>query len=173
MKASIVLIGPMGSGKSAAGRAVARRLGRPFVEVDEAVEAETGRSVAEIFAEEGEGAFRALEAAAVREAARIPQAVIACGGGVVLDPDNVVALRSCGLVLYLKVSPGAAARRVGDGKGRPLLSGGKVEARLTEIINERSYLYEGAADRQVDADLPLDAVIAAVLEAVPVLGVHP
>ncbi len=167
MKANIVLIGPMGSGKSAVGRAVARRLGRPFVEMDEVVEAEAGRSVAEIFAEEGESGFRAREAAAVREAARMPQAVIACGGGVVLDEDNVVALRSCGLVLYLKVSPGVAARRVGDGKGRPLLSGGEVETRLAEIINERAYLYERAAECQVDADLPLDAVVASVLEARP------
>lgn len=166
MATSIVLIGPMGSGKSEVGRAVARRLGRALADTDRMVEAAAGRPVAEIFAEEGEAGFREREAAAVREAARIPGAVIACGGGVVLDPGNVAVLASRGPVVYLEVSPEVAARRVGRGEGRPLLEGREAGARLAEIIEERAPLYEAAADCRIDADRPLDEVVASVLEMV-------
>jgi shikimate kinase len=175
MKESIVLIGPMGSGKSEVGRAVARRLGHPFIDTDEMVEASAGRSVAEVFAEEGEAGFRARESAAVREAVRAPRAVIACGGGVVLDPGNVAALRSAGAVVYLEVSPATAAGRVGGGMGRPLLAGSSdVGSRLADIIQQRAHLYEATADCRVDAGRPLEAVVASVLEAVsPLIGAAP
>jgi shikimate kinase len=150
----IALIGPSGAGKSAVGKRLADTLGRPLIDTDEEIVLRQGRSIKEIFAEESETVFRGMEAEVVSSAAATPGAVVACGGGVVLQPGNIQALRSAGLVIYLKVSPKTAAARVGRGKGRPLLEGRPVERRLAELILERGPLYESAAHHVVDADAP-------------------
>src|SRR5438552_4016152 len=96
----------MGAGKTTVGERCAARLGRRFVDTDALVEARTGRTVGEIFAAEGEPAFRAYERAAVAEACATPEPlVIACGGGVVLDPDNRRILRARSLVVWLRATP--------------------------------------------------------------------
>ncbi|MDR5710088.1 MAG: shikimate kinase, partial [Armatimonadota bacterium] len=120
---SLALIGFMGSGKTSVGRELARRLGWPFVDTDELVERRAGRPIPEIFARDGEATFRALEREAVREVARMHPAVIACGGGVPLDPANVLELRrTCRLVL-LQADLHTVLARVGDAADRPLLQG--------------------------------------------------
>lgn len=122
---NLVLVGMMGSGKTEVGRRCAERLALPFLDTDDLVEATDGRAVREIFALEGETAFRAMERAAVQDAAASPApAVISCGGGAVLDPANRRALRKKGFVVWLRASPGELARRV-EAVGlteRPLLS---------------------------------------------------
>ena len=155
----------MGAGKSEVGDALAGRLGRMLLDTDLLVEQVAGMPIPEIFAREGELGFRALEAGAVRQAAAVPGAVIACGGGVVLDPANVHVLRRSGVIVYLRVSPAVAAARVGDGAGRPLLAGGDPAGRLAAVIEERSNLYEAAADLTVDADAPADAVAEAIVRS--------
>lgn len=165
MSGAIALIGPMGAGKSVVGRALAERLGRPFVDTDEIVERQSGETIVGIFSGEGEPGFRVREAAAVQEAVRIPEAVIACGGGVVLDPSNVEALRSAGVVVYLRVTPEVAARRIGGDGRRPLLTGALPEARLAELIGQRASAYEAAAHHAVDADEPPQVVLASLLTA--------
>ena len=165
---SIVLIGMMGSGKSAVGAALAGRLGWELVDVDHLIEAAAGRPVPAIFAEEGEPAFRAREAAAIREAAATPGAVIACGGGAVLDPANVEVLRAAGTVVWLEVSPSVAARRLGTAEGRPVLAAmsGDLADRLATLCSERDAVYRGAADVIVKADGPVEEAVAAVLAEV-------
>jgi shikimate kinase len=160
---SIVLIGPMGAGKSAVGAAVAARLARPFLDTDLMVEESANARIEEIFQERGEPEFRKLEAEAVEHAAAEDRAVIACGGGAVLDRENVEALRRAGTIIYLRVTPEVAARRVGL-SGRPLLAGGDLESRLRQIIEQRSGIYETAADDEVDADLDLDQIVERVLQ---------
>src|SRR5206468_2255832 len=113
----------MATGKSEVGRRLARRLGRPFVDLDQLVEAAAGRTVAAIFASEGEARFRALERDAVEEACAVPDAVIATGGGTLLDPENRRRLAAAGPVVCLVASPEEIARRVGDVTNRPLLVG--------------------------------------------------
>lgn len=162
---AIVLIGAMGSGKSAIGAALAHKLGRTFLDTDQIVEARAGRSVQEIFDGDGERAFRALEAEAVKEAAGHPGAVVACGGGAVLDAGNVEALRSAGVVIYLRVDPPLASTRIGTGEGRPLLKDGGVESRLAELIATRAPAYEAAADLIVDANKDVDETLGEILEA--------
>ncbi|MGH2706217.1 MAG: shikimate kinase [Actinomycetota bacterium] len=157
---AIVLIGPMGSGKSAVGAALAQRTGRRFVDLDAEVERAAAMPVEEIFRREGEAGFRMREAEAVRGLVVTGDAVVACGGGIVLDPANVAALRDAGTVVYLEVSPAVAAARVGAGEGRPLAP------RLAELIEQRRRLYEAAAHRTVDADRPLEEVVASILETV-------
>lgn len=159
----IALIGPSGAGKSEIARRLAEVLHRPLMDTDAMVEQRDGRSVSEIFSEDSEAAFRAKEAWAVQQAAATLGAVVACGGGVVLDPHNVEALRSSGEVFYLKTSPDVAAGRIGLGSGRPLLDGGAVRDKIARMIEERGSLYENAAHHVVDADgQPGDVVDALV-----------
>src|SRR5437867_10183399 len=101
----IVLTGFMGTGKSEVGRRLARRLGRAFVDTDAMVEARAGKPVAAVFTDEGEPAFRRLERDAVADAAASGEAVVAVGGGAVLDPVNVATLRAAGVVICLTARP--------------------------------------------------------------------
>jgi shikimate kinase len=123
---NLVLVGMMGTGKSTVGRILARRLDRPFVDTDAAIEARTGRTVAQLFAELGERRFRALEAEEVRRVAALRGQVVAVGGGAVLDPANVTHLRGTGDLVLLDGDPAALAARIaaeqGDDPVRPLLA---------------------------------------------------
>jgi shikimate kinase len=158
----------MGSGKSAVGQALAERLDRELVDLDALIEAGAGRPVGTIFEEEGEVGFRARESAAVRAATARSPGVLSCGGGVVLDPDNVAALRAFGTVVWLRVSPDVAARRLGDDRGRPVLRAmsGSLAQRLASLSAQREAAYRAAADAIVDADAPLDEVVEEVVAAV-------
>jgi shikimate kinase len=161
---TIALIGPMGAGKTEVGRRLAERLGRPLVDTDELIVERDGRSVSEIFSEESEAGFRAKEVEAVADATSTPGAVIATGGGVVLDPRNVDALRSSGKVVYLRASAAVAAARLGTGEGRPLLEGTPLGERIAQLIEDREHLYRDAADHEVDADKDPDDVVDALVE---------
>ncbi len=149
---NVVLIGLMGAGKTTVGRLVATRLGRPFVDTDALVEADAGRTVAEIFAAAGERGFRTLEAAAVRRVSAVGGQVVAVGGGAVLDPDTVTALRATGELILLEAPPATLAARVGAGDGRPLLAGAAtpVLERLQSLRVERDAAYRAAAVTVVD-----------------------
>ncbi|HYN99449.1 MAG TPA: shikimate kinase [Actinomycetota bacterium] len=161
---TIALIGPMGAGKTEVGRRLAKRLGRPLVDTDELIVERDGRSVSEIFSEESEAGFRAKELEAVADAAAVPGAVIATGGGVVLDPRNVEALQSSGEVIYLRASAAVAAARLGTGEGRPLLEGTPLGDRIARLIEDREDLYRQAAGHEVDADADPDDVVDALVE---------
>ena len=154
----LVLIGMMGVGKSSVGRRVALRLGRQFLDTDRLVEQEAGCTVAEIFAAEGEAAFRALENAAVRRALESdPYAVIAFGGGAVLEPANRGLARELALVVWLQAPAGELARRVSasmrrsGGTARPLLNQGRTpEQVLEDLAGQREDAYRAAAHVLVD-----------------------
>lgn len=165
-----LLIGFMGAGKSTVGRLVADRLGLPFVDLDGEIERGAGRTVAEIFTAEGEAGFRVRESAALAALAEAPDAVVACGGGVVLDDENRCLLKSMGRVVYLKVEAGEALARIGDVTGRPLLESGDATAMATTLLAARETLYRTVADVTVDTGgLPkaevADAVVAGLASA--------
>lgn len=164
----LVLVGLMGAGKTTVGRRLAQRMGRPFVDTDELVETLTGRSVSEIFATDGEGAFRDLERGAVADACAAPDPiVIACGGGAVLDATNRAALRAAGFVVWLQAATERLAARVGGGDDRPLLHGGAARAQLERLAALRSDLYEAVADVVVSTDeRDIEQVTDAVLREV-------
>ncbi|MFZ4585834.1 MAG: 3-dehydroquinate synthase [Acidimicrobiia bacterium] len=146
----LVLIGLMGSGKSVAGRRAAELLGWDFVDTDELVEAVAGATVAQIFAAEGEPAFRAYERAAVaRAAAASTPTVIACGGGAIIDPESCAQLRAAGTVVYLTAPVAELATRVGRDSRRPLLSDDPAES-LAQLLALRGGSYERASDVAVD-----------------------
>ena len=165
----LVLIGLMGAGKSTIGTLCATRLDRPFVDTDRIVEAQTGRSVAEIFTTGGEAAFRALEHDAVADACASPQPlVISCGGGAVLDPENRAQMRATGVVVWLRASASSLAERVRENlPDRPLLPSADAEQELERLADLRAPAYEGAAHVIVDTDgRTIDATVDIVLAEV-------
>lgn len=148
----VLLVGMMGSGKTTVGRLLARKLGWRHVDSDTQVEAATGRSVAQIFEEQGEAAFRVEEARALAEALRSPDpVVVSVAGGAVLDPANRELLQDAGSVVWLRARPDTLARRVGTGRGRPLLEGDPA-GNLAKLDAVRRPLYEEVADCVVDVD---------------------
>jgi shikimate kinase len=148
----ILLIGMMGSGKSTVGRLLAERLGWPYADSDEQVEARTGKTVPELFAERGEAFFRAEETLALEEATTSDgPVVVSVAGGAVLSADNRSRIRRAGLVIWLRADVATLAARVGDGHGRPLL-GDDPRAALQRLYDERRPLYEELADVTVDVD---------------------
>ena len=157
----------MGSGKTTVGRLVAQRLGRPFFDSDEQVEARAGRTVREIFETDGEAAFRTLEAGALAEALAAPEpVVVAAAGGVVLDPGNRRALREGATVVWLRAEPAVLAKRVRPGDHRPLLAH-DASGVLTRMEAEREPLYLEVADHVVDVGrAPVARIVESVLEAV-------
>lgn len=159
----VVLVGLMGSGKSTVGRLLAERLGRPFLDSDEQVERQTGRTVREIFEADGEPAFRRLEAEALAQAVacEVP-AVIAAAGGVVLDADNRRLLRGAGTVVWLHAEPEVLVDRAADGAHRPLLAADPAGV-LRRMDVERRHLYQAVADEVVDVGARSPAEIASLV----------
>ncbi|MDQ6854587.1 MAG: shikimate kinase [Actinomycetota bacterium] len=163
----LVLVGLMGAGKTTVGERCAELLARPFVDTDDVITAISRRSVQELFAEAGESIFRELERDAVRDATASPDAaVIACGGGAVLDPDNRRRLRAAGTVVWLRASPAVLAERVdADDTERPLLAPRGAVSTLERLAVVRAAAYEAVADAAVDTDgRTVDEVADAVLE---------
>lgn len=151
-KDSVFLIGPMGSGKTAVGRSLARSLGVAFHDSDAEVERRTGVDIPFIFEKEGEAGFRAREREAIEALTRLERIVLATGGGAVLSPENRRHLAERGVVVYLETSVTQQADRVRHGRNRPLLDEGDIAGRLGELMDVRSPLYSGIADHTVSTD---------------------
>lgn len=149
----IVLVGMMGVGKSSVGRALARRLDRPLLDTDTLVERRAGRSVREIWGQEGEVAFRDLESTALAEALGEDRpSVIAAAGGVVLRDDNRVALLEASVyVVWLLADVDVLLERVGNGMHRPALDHDPEKA-LRAMLESRATLYREVADAIVSVD---------------------
>jgi shikimate kinase len=137
----VILVGLPGSGKTTVGRQVAAALGTTFVDLDEAIERRAGKSVSRIFAEDGESAFRALEAELGGQVLAGPPAVVAPGGGFFAADSTRALARAAGLVVYLQTDPAEAARRLGGAAGRPLLDGDDPQARIALLLASRGALY--------------------------------
>ncbi|MBL0940264.1 MAG: shikimate kinase [Gemmatimonadaceae bacterium] len=149
----LVLVGLPGSGKSTVGRAVAKRLGRPFLDFDEEIEKRVGMSVARYFAEHGEPAFRALEVSLTRELAAAPPMVLAPGGGWVTNKEVVALVRPPGCIVHLRVSPQEALRRLARSRVvRPLLQQADPAVKLQALWETRAPLY-AMADLEVDVEV--------------------
>jgi len=157
----VVLVGPPGAGKSSVGRALAERLGVTFRDTDADIAATAGKDIPTIFYDDGEPAFRALEAAAVARALAEHDGVLALGGGAILAETSRAALRGH-TVVFLDVGMAAAARRVGLARDRPVLTL-NPRAMLHALLAERRPLYEEVATHTVATD---DRTRAQVTDAV-------
>jgi shikimate kinase len=162
---NLVLVGFMGTGKTEVGRILAGRLSRPFVEMDAEIERKAGRTISDLFATEGESAFRRMEREWVREQAGKTGRVIATGGGVVLDPANLVELGRGGVVVCLMASKETLLERLRGDRSRPLLEGDRF-TRLTDLLEARRALYEAIPLRVDTTGLSPDAVADAVLKRI-------
>jgi shikimate kinase len=143
---NVFLIGPMGSGKTAVGRQVARLLELPFIDSDHEIELRTGADIPLIFEREGEAGFRKREREAIAVLTERKGVVLATGGGAVLDADNRRLLAERGWVVYLETSVAQQAERAGRTRHRPLLSTGDPRQRLEELMLVREPLYRETAD---------------------------
>ena len=138
MKTNIALIGFMGTGKTAVGQALARRLDRKFVELDSLIEQKAGKSIPHIFQQDGEAAFRELEIEVTKDIAREKDLVIACGGGIVLNQINIDRLRQQSSIVHLTASPKVILKRVsGEAGERPLIKATSRALNIRELLDFR------------------------------------
>jgi shikimate kinase len=150
MSPRVVLVGPMGAGKTTVAELLGSAWDLPVRDTDTDIEATTGREISDIFVESGEEHFRDLEAAAVATALAEHDGVLALGGGAVLRPETRDLLADVPVV-FLRVGLSDAVKRVGLGVGRPLLLG-NVRARIKALLDERTPVYESVATHVVDTD---------------------
>jgi shikimate kinase len=162
----VVLVGPPGAGKTTVGRLLAHRWGVAFRDTDADVEALAGKTVSEIFYDDGEAAFRELEAAAVARAVAEHEGVLSLGGGAVLSAATRDLLRACHVV-FLSVGLADAAKRVGLSRDRPVLAL-NPRATLGALLSERLPLYREVADVEIATDGRTPEQVLADLAAGPV-----
>ena len=155
------LIGPMGSGKTAVGKALARRLGLEFVDSDAEIESRTGVDIAYIFEREGEEGFRIRERDAIDTLTRTEGIVLATGGGAVLLPENRERLAARGVVVFLDTTLEQQTERTRKTRHRPLLAGTDRRAKLEELAKVRDPLYRSIAAVTIRTDGRAPASVAA------------
>ncbi|AKL97402.1 shikimate kinase [Endomicrobium proavitum] len=170
---NIVLTGFMGSGKSAVGAELAKKLGFEFVDTDETVEKASGVKISEIFALYGEETFRNMEFEAVAAAAEKDNAVIATGGGAVLNAQNIINLKRNGIIIYLKASPEIIYARIKNETHRPLLKLADPLSEIKKLLSARKDAYEKydfsfdageGSPREIAQKIALDSGVKKMLE---------
>jgi len=166
MKSNIVLIGFMGTGKTAVGQVLAKRLDRQLIEVDAVIKKMAGKTIPEIFNNDGEIVFRELEIEAIKQAAIGEKQVIACGGGVVLNTINIDRLRVTGVVVNLTASLETILKRIAtDGDNRPLINVNWPAERIKELQKFRKPFYDRATDLTINTSkLSIDNVAGKIIE---------
>ena len=148
---SVLLTGFMGSGKSSVGRLLAKSLSCPFVDLDGEIVSASGRSINDIFAQDGEQAFRRLETLCLQQVLRGSQAVIATGGGVVISAENRSLMRTRGIVVNLDVSLSQVLQRLHGATDRPLFGGSDAANHVKSLMDDRKQFYADA-DIRIDTD---------------------
>lgn len=167
MVKNIVLIGFMGSGKTLLSKQLAKQLNRQRVSIDEAIEAKHGKTIADIFKTLGEAYFRASEEAVVKEFALSQGLIIDCGGGIVINPANIKALKQNGVIFLLDVSAQTIYHRLKNDTTRPLLNVPDPQGAIKALLDQRLPLYQHAADFIVDANDPsLEVPLVEILKKV-------
>jgi shikimate kinase len=164
---NIVLIGFMGTGKTAVADALARRLGWERIDTDALIVERAGMSIPDIFAQDGEPHFRDLETAVIRDLAGKRRCVVSTGGGCVMRVDNLRALRATGTVISLAARPDVIMARCKGDTNRPLLQGENPLATIHELLGLRSPLYAQAHHTVDTSDLTIDQVVDAIVALVP------
>ena len=163
---NIALVGFMAVGKSAVGRNLARKLHRRFVDIDALIEKAEGRKVREIFAQKGEAYFRTLEKQKLVEVLAESGQVIATGGGIVMDEDNLNLLRQNTLLIGLTASADVLVHRAGKNSKRPLLKGGDVRERVEELLQKRQSRYAEAHMTIDTSGLAIEQVVEKIVQII-------
>ncbi len=162
---NIFLIGPMGAGKSAVGRQLAKLLHLSFVDSDDEIETRTGVDIPFIFEKEGEDGFRKREAKVIDDLSAMESVILATGGGAVVDPQNRSRLGARGFVVYLYTTVDQQLARTQNGRERPMLANGDSRKILEDLMSVRDPLYREIADLTVETDgRKVKAVASEILE---------
>ena len=160
---NIVLVGFMGTGKTRIGQDVAKRLGLRFVDMDDCIVERAGKPIPEIFADDGEPHFRSIERQVVIDLAGETGHVIATGGGVVLNPDNIRDFNEQGLVICLSATPEVILERVQHDTNRPLLNADDKMAKIRGILDTRQPLYDAIPNQIDTSEMTVDDVVDRVV----------
>lgn len=165
MKSNVALIGFMGVGKTAIGKALAKKLNWNFIELDSLIEQKAGKPITEIFEHDGEIAFRELEIEVTKEVSQGENTVIACGGGIVLNQINIDRLRQKARIVYLTASPAVILKRTSnDVEERPLLKVANPALTVYELLRFRRPFYERAAGIKINTSkLSVDAAAEQII----------
>jgi shikimate kinase len=169
LKSSVALIGFMGTGKTTIGKLLAIKLGKPyqFIEMDQIIEEMAGKTLQEIFSQDGEKSFRKFERMACLKVSKLENHVISCGGGVVLDKRNIRNLQKNSYIILLKASTREIYNRViNEGINiRPLINKANPKEEIEKLYTIRSSIYESAADLEINTtDKDLDDIVDEIIE---------
>lgn len=168
---NIVLIGFMGSGKTSVGKRISMRLKREFIDMDDFIVQKMGMSVNEIFEKYGEDYFRNIEKELCQRFAKSEKKIIATGGGVIKNKENVKNLRKNGIIIYLKTTPENIAYNLRNDNSRPLLAVEDKLGKIRELMNQRVPTYEKCADITLDvSDMGLEETLTKLIEEVEKCG---
>lgn len=171
---NIALIGFMGSGKSAVGKRLARKLGYDFVDTDKEIERKNGRLIRQIWKEKGEEYFRQIESTVIKEVTMAKNKVIACGGGAVLDPVNIQFIKESCLVVYLKATSNQLYQRLKYATDRPLLNVPDAQKEIRRLLGAREKAYHEVSDLIVDTSgLTVDGVVDQIMSRIKQNGEFP
>ncbi len=163
---NIILVGFMGTGKTVAGKSLARRLKMKFVDIDDLIEEREGMKISDIFASKGEPYFRKAEREIIKEVSAQSGLVIAAGGGAVVDEENVKNLKSSGVMVCLAATPDKIFERTKGHAHRPLLNVSDPREKISELLTKRAEYY-ARADHRIDTTaLSIDEVVRKIVELV-------
>lgn len=166
MQRNIILIGFMGTGKSTIGRKLSRSFRYPLVDTDQLIVEKEGRTIPEIFEEEGEEAFRDIETETLRSLSKYTGHIIATGGGIIVRPENCELLRELGYVVWLIAHPREILARTSRNSNRPLLNNEDPEGTIARLLEKRTPLYRDTAHLAIETDqLSFDEVTAGIIES--------
>ena len=161
---NVVLVGFMGTGKTAVGKVLARRLGMKFVDMDDAIEVREGMKISDIFEKKGEPYFRSVEKAAVNDISSQSGLVVAAGGGAVIDEENIRNFKSGGVIFCLVATPDRIFERTKGHIHRPLLNVSDPKEKISELLAKRAQYYARADYRIDTTDLTVDGVVDKITE---------
>ena len=164
---NIILIGPMGAGKTTIGRQLAKKLSKEFYDSDHEIEKHTGADVSLIFELEGEEGFRKRESQLLKELVSNKNIVLSTGGGAVLDPENRKLLSDNGIIIYLKSTAEKLYRRIADDKRRPLIQTDDRLNKIKKILEEREPLYQSLANEIIETqELSIKQITQKILDLI-------
>ena len=146
---NIYLMGMMGSGKSTVGKTLSEQLGKPFIDLDLEIEQSTGKTISEIFENDGAEHFRNIESNQLQQHS---DSIVACGGGIILKEENRVIIKENGKAILLTASIPELSNRLSASANRPLLTDDNMEETLTKLWLERQFLYLSTADYTIETD---------------------
>ncbi len=163
---NIYLVGFMGTGKTVVGKLLAKKLSRKCFDLDKLIEDKEGVSIPEIFSRNGEAYFRRLEKEALKKASNDKEVVVSCGGGVILDKDNIKLMKKTGMLVCLNAAPKVILKRISGNKGRPLLNVDNPLKRIELLLKMRAPFY-AEADKTVNtSQLTIKEVVAKIAKMV-------